>query len=182
MFRNNLEYQPLIDNNCKEEIEFQRIYQNWLERMRKKLNTRKSKTIIYGITSDLVKDYEFIFKKLLCDLNESENYIVYHKKVKLFNDYDIKIKPTNELYKKNIREHAHTTWNRVHHHFHKEISKNPRSRHVIAKRTNDKALAGWYKSVLDNAFVDYVVQVLTVAPDKFHVVINCNINVNINVN
>lgn len=185
------EYKPLVDKNVYNRklnnTKAQLYYEQWVDRLRRTLNYTKSKTIMRGIPKKNVSDFRFVFQKMLSDILQSENYIVYIKKQKLFNLYNIKVKPKNCIYETKIMTQSRRKWENVHKHLNKKINKNPKNYSVIVKRTFDETLASWYKSVIESDFIDYVVEIQKVVTNystlpQFNVIINCNININVNIN
>lgn len=164
----------------------QKIYNKWLGILETQLNSKRTIVLYKSVPYHRVNDYKFVFEKLLQDLNESDNYKVYGKKGRMFNTYHIKAKPTNIHYQNRIIRNSHKTWNLVFKYFHESIMKNSEGRSVIVKRTNDRGLAEWYRDVVDNSFMDHVVEIQQIMTSagvaKFQVIVNCNIKININVN
>lgn len=132
-----------------------------------------------------VQCYKNLFTKVLQDIGESHNYIVYAKHCLISEKYHIKLKPKNSVYRNKIIEQARKTWGLAHRYNYDKINKNPSSYYVIIKQTDDLTLAEWYKSILKPAFEDYPVTVKLSITSKgtanYQVVVYCNIDININI-
>ena len=189
LFANKTKYQPLIDktvyNRDFKDSKTQQIYEDLKYKLRKQLDYNKSKIIYSLVHEKRVKDYRFVFQKMLSDLQQSSNYIIYIKKSNIFKkQYYIKCKPKNIIYERRIVNNSRKRWNNAYKYFEKQINKNPEDNFIIVKRANDRGLAEWYKTIIESDFVDNLVQVqrifTTSGLPEFHVIINCNINININ--
>jgi len=158
-------------------------YNDWIERLEIKMNTNKSTVLVYDIPLNRVRDYTFVFTKLLEDLGQSHNYIVYVKRG-WFGIYNLKIKPINNTYRLHIIDDARKRWKTVRVRNRKIIDKNPSSISAIVKKTCDRSLAEWYKSVVQSEFVNHIVNIQKIITTfgglQYQVVINFNININTN--
>lgn len=183
----SIEYQPLLKdyrNDYLRTNHSQKVYNKWVGILGTQLNPRHGVILYKSVPYHRIKDYKFVLGKLLKDIGENNNYIIYGKKKKLIKGYNIKAKPTNEKYRKRIVRKSQKTWDRVFEYFHDSIIKNPELRSVIIKKTNDRGLAEWYQTVVGNTFMDHLVEIQKIMTNdgiaKFQVIVHCNININLN--
>ena len=149
-----------------------------------KLHPWKSTTLEHRVKQHQVNDYVEAYNAVLRDTGEAQRFKIYRKKNFKSKAHDIKIKPVNKQYVKRVVKRAEWTFRNAMRYFGNKAAKNPKMM-VWLKKTNDKSLAQWYKSVLDNVFVDNVVSIVKVMKDdlieRYHIVVHCTINLNIEI-